>query len=192
MTSNLKRGEWYEFETRLLHSAFDTLVDFVEIEQAWMQVVFGDEERKKHKVPWYHTILRLKSWRCPEAGLAHLQWAAALKVDEEWTDKDDPDFGQPTRQALAAQETLVLYQWWKEARPKRLDPMEASGWSSYCDEKCYQKERGFGRNDSEEERKRSREILDICHKMEQDQANEDTEMLMRLITLRTHLWIISS
>ena len=87
MTSNLKRGEWYEFETRLLHSAFDTLVDFVEIEQAWMQVVFCDEERKKYKVPWYRTVLRFKSWRCPEAGLAHLQWAAALKNDEEWTDK---------------------------------------------------------------------------------------------------------
>jgi len=33
----------------LLHSAFDELVNFVEIEQAWMQVVFSDEDRKKYK-----------------------------------------------------------------------------------------------------------------------------------------------
>lgn len=34
LTSTLKRGQWYELDTRLLHSVFDELVDFVEIEQA--------------------------------------------------------------------------------------------------------------------------------------------------------------
>jgi len=40
----------------------------------------------------------------------------------DWVDKKDPHFGKPTSQALAAQETLALYTWWKEERPKRLDP----------------------------------------------------------------------
>src|ERR1700733_15231698 len=37
LTSNLKRGQWHEFEERLLHSAFDELVNFVEIDEAWME-----------------------------------------------------------------------------------------------------------------------------------------------------------
>lgn len=32
-------------------------------------------------------------------------------------------------------EIFKLYTWWKEDRPKRPDPMEASGWSAYWDEK---------------------------------------------------------
>src|SRR5664279_3554349 len=43
LTSNLKRGEWYDFDTRMLHGVFDELVNFVEIEQAWMLVVFSEE-----------------------------------------------------------------------------------------------------------------------------------------------------
>jgi hypothetical protein len=52
-------------------------------------------------------------WRCPEAGIAHLEWATGLKHDEEWFDKNDPRYGQPTHQALAAQEILLLYKWGK-------------------------------------------------------------------------------
>lgn len=189
MTSNLKRGHWHEFETRLFHSAFDELVDFVEIEQAWMHAACCNEARKKYKVPWYRTIFRIRSWRSPEAGLAYLEWAGAFKADEEWLDKNDPDFGQPTRHALAAQETLALYKWWKEERAKRPDPMDASGWSDYCEEKrTDEEEYYFGRNESEEERKRAREILDICNQIEREHDNEDTEMLIRLVRLRTHLW----
>ena len=45
-----------------------------------------------------------------------MQWAAKLKNNDDWIDKASPDYGKPTHQALAAQETLLLYQWWKEER----------------------------------------------------------------------------
>src|ERR1700733_5487428 len=51
LTSTLKRGQWYEFETRLLHSAFDELLDFVEIEQAGMHILCSDDASKKYKMP---------------------------------------------------------------------------------------------------------------------------------------------
>src|SRR3990167_9530234 len=35
LTNNLERGAWHEFDTRLLHAAFDELLNFVEGEQAW-------------------------------------------------------------------------------------------------------------------------------------------------------------
>lgn len=194
LTSNLKRGEWYDFDLRLLHAAFDELVNFVEIEQAWMLVAFSEEDRKKYKTPWYRTVFRIGFWRCPEAGIAYLEWAAGLKHYEDWIDKNDPIFGQPTPQALAAQETLTLYKWWKNERPNRPDPSESSGWSEYCDENRKAAEaRGdnplwsnFIKNKMEDER--SSNILNICHKIKNEQEEEDTAMLIRLIKIRQNLW----
>ena len=181
LTSNLKKGKWHEFDERLLHCAFDELVNFVEIELAWMNVVFSKEERKKYKVPWYRTIFRIRLWRCPEAGIAYLKWASELKNDENCVDKNNPNYGRFTYQALAAQETLRLYKWWKEERPKRPDPSEASGWSAHCEEN----REGIDHSLKDE---RTREILDLCHKIEKEQEDEDTGMLIRLIEVRKSLW----
>lgn len=195
LTSTLDRGQWYDFDMRLLYSIFDELVDFVEIEQAWMHVVCSEEASKKYKIPWFSSLFRIRSWRCSKAGLAHLEWAASLKADEEWRDKDDPDYGKPTHQALAAQETMALYKWWKDERPKRSDPMDASGWSDLCEKK--QKEAalrgddlwlGSHEGETDEQKDHARKILDLCHKMEQEQEDEDTEMLIRLVKLRGSLW----
>ncbi len=187
LTSRLEPGQWHDFDTRMLHSAFDSLVDFVEIEQAWRHLVWSDQN-KKHRKRWF------RRWHNPEAGLEHLNWAASLLHDEDWVDKNDPDFGKPTHQALAAAETVALYKWWKEARPKRPDPMDASGWSDYCDKR--RKNTQAQDNDvwldigdeTDEEKARAREILAICHKMECEQDEEDTEMLIRLVNLRKSLW----
>lgn len=189
LTSNLKQGQWYDFDTRLLHSLFDELVNFVEIEAAWMHVVCDEEESKKYKTPWIRRYLRFGLWRCPEAGLAYLEWASSLKYD----DCDGPRYGQPTPQALAAQETKALYKWWKEERPTRPDPMDASGWSDYCEEKSKEAEArdddmwiGCSRDSSDMER--SSKISEILHRMEEEQDEEDTAMLIRLIKIRHHLW----
>jgi len=191
LTSNLKRGQWYDFDTRMLHALFDELVNFVEIDQAWRHVLSADEKRNSGR---YGKRFHLERWRSPEAGLAHLEWAANLKHDEEWVDKDDPDFGKPTAQALAAQEITLIYKWWKEERPKRPDPMDASGWSSYCEEhRQIAEEAGdesFWPNLSSDDsnRNRSHEILEICHRIEKEQEDEDTAMLIRLVKIRNHLW----
>ena len=179
LTSMLKRGEYHELDTRLLHAVFDELINFVEIESAWMQVVFSPEERKKYCIPWHRSFLGIKPWRNAQAGIAHLNWAAALKRDEDWIDKNDPTFGQPTAQALAAQEILQLYHWWKHERPNRPDPHEISGWSKYCGQK-----RIVGKM----EESVSRDILNACLKIEKEHEEEDTDMLIRLIKIRSHLW----
>jgi hypothetical protein len=67
----------------LLHAVFDELVNFVEIEQAWMLVICSDADRHKYKQHWFRSIFRLNVWHCPEAGIAYLEWAAGLKYDEE-------------------------------------------------------------------------------------------------------------
>lgn len=197
LTSSLERGQWHEFETRLLYSSFDSLVDFVEIEQAYIHIICRDKARKKYNTPWYWSFFRISQWRCPEAGLDYLNWAASLRHDEDWIKKDDPDYGKPTRQALAAQETIILYNWWKNERPMRADPIEASGWSNYCEEKRKKmQENGMDsdllfiddENKSEEDEKRAHEIRENYHKMACEQDEEDTEMLIRLIKLRRYIW----
>ncbi len=79
LTSNLKRGQWHEFETRLLHSAFDALVNFVEIEQAWLYVSCSEEGRKKYRFPIYCCLFQRHLWRCPEAGLASKNTSLKLR-----------------------------------------------------------------------------------------------------------------
>ncbi|MBI5346010.1 MAG: hypothetical protein HZB76_02560 [Chlamydiae bacterium] len=193
LTSNLKRGQWHDFDTRLLHALFDELVNFVEIEQAWHFLLCSKEDRKKYKLSWYRKNFSF-GWRCKEAGLAYLEWAAGLKNNEDWIEKNDPSFDQPTEQALAAQQTILLYKWWKEERPRRLDPMDASGLSDYYEKRCQDSEsQGYELSwiccDVDEPNKEHlSKILKICQKMEQEQEAEDTEMLIRLIKIRGSLW----
>jgi hypothetical protein len=194
LTSHLKRGKWHEFDTRLLHSIFDELINFVETEFAHQFYIWTTEDQTKYHISWYRKFFRIGFWRCPEAGIDYLHWASQLKHDDVWVDKNIPEYDKPTPQALAAQEILILYQWWKSDRPNRPDPGVASGWSAYCEEKDKEaKARGEDPLSSiidkdKTDDKRSRELMDICHQMEQQQENEDTAMLIRLIKIRQRLW----
>ena len=111
LDTKLPRGEYRDFDTRLLHAAFEGLVDFIECEKAWMAVVFDKEKAKQYGYPtWSRTRwLRLKSYRCAEAGIDHLKWEMEL--------------GEASPlQAEAAKEQYELYNWWKNVRSARPDP----------------------------------------------------------------------
>jgi hypothetical protein len=195
LTSNLKRGQWHDLDTRLLHSVFDALVDFVEVETAWLHIACSKEARAQYQAPWHQRFFRRRIWRCPEAGVAHLEWAGGLVNDEDWMDKNDPDFGNPTSQALAATEVLALYRWWKVDYPKRPDPHEVSGWSALCNERqAAARERGddswtlLTDERTDEERERTRKVLDATHAIQEQYDQEDTAMLVRLVKVRHALW----
>ena len=176
LTSNLKRGQWHEFDTRMLHGLFDELVNFVEVEQAWHHVMWDDETRTKYKAPfWAVGPLRTRTWRCPEAGVDYLNWAAAL-VNED---------GTSTNQAITAKETLALYRWWKDVYPNRSDPYDASGWSELCHRPGFKM---FGAGRSVEDDQEMSKSLDLCNKIEDAYDAEDEQMLVRLIRIRKGLW----
>lgn len=192
LTSKLKKGQYHEFDTRLLHAAFDELIDFVEIELAWLNIILAGEQPNKYKIPWCHKVFQLRLKRFPEAGLDYLNWAANLKHDELSIEKNHPDFGKQTNQALAAQEILLLYKWWKEERPQRPDPNVVSGWLAYH-KANYKIEKNnenlfLSTNQSEEDTNKKQAILELCWRIEKEQEDEDTAMLIRLIKLRSHIW----
>ena len=191
---NIKPGHWQDVGSRFLPCLFNELVDFVEIETASMHIACDTEAMKKYAAPfWANGWWRWRTWRCPEAGLAHLDWEMSLKADETWgMDKEDPEFGKPTPQAERAKEIKELYIWWIKIVPSRPDVYDASGWSAHCATR-----RGKSGDDgifssledqTDEERAVTRSLLDKMHEMESMYLAEDTEMLCRLIRVRDHLW----
>jgi hypothetical protein len=82
LKTGLEPGVYHELDERIIHGLFNELRDFVEVELACM-TAYGDKN------------YRFRKGRCPEAGLAHLEWASGLKYDE-LVGKDDPRYGEPT------------------------------------------------------------------------------------------------
>lgn len=193
LSSSLSKGQWHEFEERVLYSMFDTFVDFIEIETAWSHCMWNSEAQKKYNMPWWRGqwyTRWFRRWRCAEAGVAHLEWEMTLKYNDEWTKKTDPLYDKPTPQAEAAKEKWALYYWWKYVRPQRADVYDYSGWSAYCDEREKANPDGwvFENNKSKKDKKRTKELLEAMRKLEEQYDAEDEEMLIRLIKLRKSLW----
>jgi hypothetical protein len=184
---DIRPGQWCDVGNRFLPCLFNELVDFVEVEQAWHHVLWDEKARKEYQVPWYRSgWLRWRTWRCPEAGVAHLKWAMTLTNEEFLEEGETPE---PTYQAKAAKEILELYTWWKEIYPARPDVHDASGWTAYCE---MRREKGYKFLDMEdktpEEAEMCRTALDKSHELELQYAKEDEEMMIRLIKIRESLW----
>jgi hypothetical protein len=178
---------------RFLPCLFNELVDFVEIETAWSHIAWGDKkDTAKYNPPFWATgWFRWRTWRCPEAGLDHLDWAMTL-TNSDWCEPDHIDYAKPTPQAERAREIKELYTWWKEVYPNRPDPHDAGGWSEYCERK--RKEHGetglsFMKESANPETRALGDVaLKKTHEIEQAYDAEDTEMMIRLIKVRDGLW----
>ena len=186
---DIKPGKWQDVGNRFLPCLFNELVDFVEIEQAWNICMWDEEARKKYSPPWWRSgWLRWRTWRCPEAGLAYLDWAMTL-TNKEFIEEGEKE--EPTYQAKAAREIKELYLWWTTTYRNRPDPYDASGWTAYCELSRLQnggKLSFNGTNDSKALRKAS----DLAHKelrkIETAYAKEEEQMMIRLIKIRESLW----
>lgn len=171
-------GTYHDLRERILHACMQSIVDFVEVEKAWMTHIF-DNEGKKWKLDW--------RGRNAEAGLEHLKWEAGL---------DDPSLSETERggdnQAHAAREVMVIYDWWKNIRPARPDPHEASGWDAFYDEQN-KKRNGVSILDERLPRDPEDDVISATamkklHEIEMAYDAEDEEMLIRLMKIRLNLW----
>jgi hypothetical protein len=189
---DIKPGQWQDVGNRFLPCLFNELVDFVEIEQAWSHIAWDDEARKKYKAPfWAAGWFRWRTWRCPQAGLDHLNWASELRMTEDWgVHSGDKGYGELTGQAKNALEVKELYLWWTTVYPNRRDPYEASGWSAYCEA---QREANGSRLSFSAEKdpvlkKQSDKAHKLLQRLEADYEKEDEAMMIRLIKARDSLW----
>jgi hypothetical protein len=181
LKTGLEPGKWHEFENRVLHGLFTELVDFVEIEQAWHHVMWDEDARKKFGVKWYHhnQWTRWAEWRCPEAGLAYLQWC--MNLDE------------PEHQRDNARETMVLYTWWKEVYLTRKEEWEETGLRAFWDSMEFNhgddwiglgKKTKMTRSEQAEYQRLTQAVTDL----EEARFQEENDMMIRLIKLRRGLW----
>lgn len=108
-TKSIKPGEWMDLAERLLYCPFDALVDFVEVEKAWMWAICNKEDNPKI------SRVRKMFWRSEELGLKYLRWEKTLT-------EECPE------QAKKAAEVEDLYFWWKHERPSRADVNELYPW----------------------------------------------------------------
>jgi len=187
---DIRPGRWSDVGNRFLPCLFNELVDFVEIEQAWHYVMWNSEEQKKYNVPWYRSgWLRWRTWRSPEAGLAYLDWASTL-TNAEFLDDDKKHEAVPTFQANTANEIKELYLWWTTVYRNRPEPMEASGWTAYCEAARLANggRLSFSKDKSPELAEMSKVAMDKMHKMEEAYEAEDEAMMIRLIKVRQGLW----
>lgn len=188
---DIKPGQWQDVGNRFLPCLFNELVDFVEIETAWMQIAWNSEERHKYNPPFYASgWFRWRTWRCPQAGLDNLKWQSELIHNEEYC-KDQPYYMKPTPQAVKAKEILDLYTWWTETYRNRPDPYEASGWSAACDAQRAANGGKFnwsGRNKDPVLKKQMDRTHKLLQKIEVQYEKEDEAMMIRLIKVRHGLW----
>ena len=185
---DIKPGSWSDVGNRFLPCLFNELVDFVEIEQAWHYCIWNSEEQKKYNVPWWRSgWLRWRTWRCPEAGMAYLNWASTL-TNKEFIQEGEKE--EPTYQAKAAKEIIDLYTWWTVTYRNRPDPYDASGWSEYCEASRIANggRLSFGGDKSPELKIMSDTALEKLREMEEAYAKEEEEMMIRLIKIRESLW----
>ena len=188
---NIKPGEWCDVGNRFLPCLFNELVDFVEIESAWSHIAWGDKEaRAKYNPPfWASGWWRWRTWRCPQAGLDHLDWAMTL-TNSDWCKPGDINYDKPTGQAIRAREIKELYIWWTETYCARPDPHDASGWTEYCESSRIAN--GGKLNFSGDKSPELRAMSDAAHaklcELEAAHEAEDEAMMIRLIRARDSLW----
>jgi hypothetical protein len=185
---DIKPGTWSDVGHRFLPCLFNELVDFVEVETAWHTCMWDDEARKKFNPPWWRSgWLRWRTWRCPEAGVAHLDWAINL-TNREYIEEGEKE--EPTHQAIAAKEIKELYTWWTTTYRNRPDPMDASGWSAYCELSRLQNggRLSFSADKTPELKAAGELALKELHRIESEYEAEDEAMMIRLIKVRQSLW----
>lgn len=161
LNTGLQPGHYYELDYRLIHGLFNELVDFVEIELA-ANMMWKD----KHKY-------KIKNGRCVEAAYDYFKWAKNIKQ------KNKDGKRVLSEQAKSARTIQKLYEWWKYKRPNRLSPAEQSGW-----DKVYDK---IEANDTKARKNAHKYYMKLI-KIEEDYEQEDTDMLIELIKIRSHLW----
>jgi hypothetical protein len=188
---DIRPGSWCDVGNRFLPCLFNELVDFVEVELAWWHLAWNSEDRAKYNMPWWAVgWWRIRTWRCPQAGLDNLEWQRQLRWKEEEVGPDFKGLGELTPQAVKAQEILDLYTWWTTTYRNRPDPYEASGWTAYCEAARLANggKLSFSSDKTPELAKMSKIAMKKLHKMEADYEKEDEQMMIRLIKVRHGLW----
>ena len=121
--------------------------------------------------------------------MEYLRWAATL-TNEEFLEEGEKHKAVPTYQAKAAKEIIELYTWWTTVYRNRPEPMDASGWTAYCEASRIANggKLSWSGDKSPELKKMSDKAHKALRKIEAAYDKEDEQMMIRLIKIRGSLW----
>lgn len=186
------RPAYYDKDTLMLHACFALLVDFVEIELASIMAITDQASQNRQNSNFTKRVFlfvkRMFSKKRDErAGRMYLQ----KMLDSRHGYVDAEDYWARIKE---------LYEWWKDVRPQRTDPIESTGFSNYLRflkvkyGDIYYFSSSATRTvelksflNTEEDSK----FLDLALKSEllaEQYDDEDDEMLLKLCGLRRFLW----
>jgi hypothetical protein len=152
LPTNLKKGEYYDVDTRILHGLFTTLTVFIEKELGNYHFAMNGNK------PEY------KGFSLKQHGLEYLTWEMSLSDDNK-------------TQAEGAAEIMALYRWWTEVRPNRTDPND-----EFADNECFKNTACcLGKNDKyHSERMRIHAIIDEVEKRYKQEDEEMMIRLIKI------------
>lgn len=165
-------NQWVESDEFMLHVNFQILTDFV------------DKQWDGGKSEYHGHLIDLRPYE--------------EKVKENPDDKFCQDeLKALTEQNKATQEIIDLHAWWTKIRPQREDPHNLIAHSdselafkvvSLDDNGLPELYEMVHEHETEEEREKYHDSVMRCFELEQKYRDEDTDMLMRLMKVRSCLW----
>lgn len=168
---------YYDTDTLILHTNFNLLKKFVEVEKASMYRFCHESGEEAQSS--LNKLLGRRRVINPLNGIKYLEWEATLDTDEQ-----EPN----PHQAAVAREVIELYTWWVFDRPAR-EELESPP-EPECDNN-----RSFMHRMTDAYRKKHPEYYadfqQWCkdHREQEERwEEEDTEMLIRLVKIRKSLW----
>lgn len=165
---------YHDADSVLMHAVFQVLVDYVEVDCAWKNVVF-DRELLTWDIRLKHALGL--EFRSRHHGVAHLRWEQELR-DEN---------GNVMPQADKAKKVYDLYWWWKNARKFRIDP-----WSLVTAKLDPKWPKWFSGTPLSDDDFKAHELYlkqcDDAQRLEEQYYREDGDKMKELIDLRENLW----
>jgi hypothetical protein len=176
----LKRGQWYDTDTKMFEAMFTLLCEYVENECAHMELMdtkkYSRWTRLRHR--WIPRKFRKTLSR--QLGLANLDWMASVE-------------NAPQHQIDMSQMTKDLYLWYNDEYPLMTDPYETviDPQFIFVDENN-NPTNDFVSSTSTRQMNRFhpdyRDMLDTLNKMEEDQQKTIDMKLEDLLAVRRSLW----
>lgn len=177
---SLKRGDWYDVDTKMFEAMFTLLCEYVENECAHMMLMdtkkYSLRERLLHR--WLPRNLRRNFSRT--LGIAYLDWMASVDGCHQY-------------QVDMSQMTKDLYIWYNDEYPQIKDPYETiiDPQFLFVDEHnnptndfvSYAADRAMNKFHPD-----YRDMLDTLHKMEEAQQKTVDMKLEDLLAVRRSLW----
>lgn len=159
---------YWDKDTLLLHAVMQLVVDFVEVECAFMEHdrPFTLKQKLILKLPWFFRTDEV--FRSREDGLKHLDMLESF-YDDALKDPSE-----------APKVIKEVYLWWKDVRPLRQDPGDESGFNAYM--------QSAENTNTQKSDAKMRQLLKKAVKIEQAHFDEDTRMLKKIIEVRAFLW----